>query len=304
MYSRMRVLLEKAMKKKKLRDNITGYGFILPSLILLAVFVIMPILMTFYFSLSKYTGLQGPFFIGAQNFLEAFKDLGVRAALKNTLVFVIASVPLQVVLSLWIAALLAAHFRNRFGELVRGALFIPVLCSSTLVGIIFAYLFASDSGSFANMIANLFGAEKINWLGSEKTALGVIIFVNTWKSVGYYLVIFYAGIMDIPTELYEASEVDGASKKQQFFYVTLPNLRNVLFMVITVCTIWSFQIFDLAYVMTAGGPGYATTSLVYQMYTQGFRGFNFGYASAIAVLLFCVVLIMNIIQRTLMKEAD
>ncbi len=304
MCSRMRVLLEKAMKKKKLRDNITGYGFILPSLILLAVFVIMPILMTFYFSLSKYTGLQGPFFIGVQNFLEAFKDLGVRAALKNTLVFVIASVPLQVVLSLWIAALLAAHFRNRFGELVRGALFIPVLCSSTLVGIIFAYLFASDAGSFANMIANLFGAEKINWLGSEKTALGVIIFVNTWKSVGYYLVIFYAGIMDIPTELYEASEVDGASKKQQFFYVTLPNLRNVLFMVITVCTIWSFQIFDLAYVMTAGGPGYATTSLVYQMYTQGFRGFNFGYASAIAVLLFCVVLIMNIIQRTLMKEAD
>lgn len=292
------------MKKKKFLDNITGYGFILPSLILLIVFVILPILMTFYYSVTQYTGLQGPFFIGMDNFKEAFQDLGVIAAFKNTLIFVVVSVPLQVVLSLWIAALLASHYRNSFGELVRGTMFIPVLCSSTLIGIIFAYLFASDEGSFANMFLAMFNAEKVNWLGSEQTALGVIIFVNTWKSVGYYLVIFYAGIMDIPNDLYEAAQIDGATKKQQFFYVTLPNLKSVLFMVITVCTIWSFQIFDLAYVMTAGGPGYATTSLVYEMYTRGFKGFNFGYASAIAVLLFAIVLIMNIIQKIFLKEDE
>jgi len=292
------------MKKKKILDNITGYSFILPSLILLAVFVVAPILLTFYYSLSEFSGLKGPFFIGLDNFKEAFQDLGVLAAFKNTIIFVIVSVPVQVVLSLWIAALIASHYRNSFGEIVRGTMFIPVLCSATLVGTIFAYLFASDPDSLANMIVGLFGHEKVNWLGSESTALGVIIFVNTWKSVGYYLVIFYAGIMDIPVDIYEASDLDGASKIQQFFYVTLPNLKSVLFMIITVCTIWSFQIFDLAYVMTAGGPGYATTSLVYEIYTQGFRGFNFGYASAIAVLLFAIVLIINIIQRLILRDDD
>ena len=118
------------------------------------------------------------------------------------------------------------------------------------------------------------------------------------------MVIFYAGIMDIPNDLYEASALDGATKLQQFFRITLPNLRTVLFMVITVCTIWSFQIFDLAYAMTAGGPGHATTSLVYQIYLQGFRGFNFGYASAIAVILFLLVLVINVIQKLFMKDED
>ncbi len=292
------------MKQKARKENVAGYGFILPATMLLAVFVIAPILITFYLSMTKYKGFQAPEWIGLANFAEALTDLGVQAALKNTLIFVIASVPLQVIPSLLIAALVAARFRNRFGEAVRAIMFIPVLCSATLIGTIFFYLFSSDADGFFNMLIGLFGHEKVNWLGSEATALPVIILVNTWKSVGYYMVIFYAGIMDIPNDLYEASAIDGASRVQQFFHVTLPNLRGVLFMVITVCTIWSFQIFDLSYAMTAGGPGYATTSLVYQLYMQAFRGFNFGYASAIAVILFVMVLVINMIQRLLSKDED
>lgn len=292
------------MKKKVLKQQITGYGFILPSLIILAVFVIAPILLTFYYSMTEYNGFQDPAWIGLANFKEAITDLGVKAALKNTIVFVIASVPIQVSVSLLCAALLAANYRNKFGEFVRGAMFIPVLCSATLIGTIFFYLFAANEDAFFNVIMQALGFTKQNWLGNPKTALGVIIFVNSWKSIGYYMVIFYAGIMDIPNDLYEASALDGATKLQQFFRITLPNLRTVLFMVITVCTIWSFQIFDLAYAMTAGGPGHATTSLVYQIYLQGFRGFNFGYASAIAVILFLLVLVINVIQKLFMKDED
>ncbi len=290
------------MKKKKCLNNLTGYGFITPSLILLTVFVIVPILMSFYLSMTKYNGFQSPQWIGLQNFENALSDTGVRAALKNTFVFVLVSVPLQLGLSLLIAAVLAAKFRNRFGAFVRSAMFIPVLCSATLIGAIFSFLFAPNADAFFNSILCALGFEKVNWLGSPKTALGTIVFVNTWKSVGYYLVIFYAGIMDIPNDLYEASAIDGASSIRQFFHITIPNLRTILIMMIIVCTIWSFQIFDLAYVMTEGGPGYATTSLVYQIYMQVFRGQNFGYGSAIAVILFVFILVINLIQRLVLRE--
>lgn len=292
------------MRHKKAKTQLSGYAFAFPATLMLFVFVILPILMTIYLSFTEYSGFKSPVWTGLANFKELFQDQAIGAALKNTLVFVVASVPLQVVISLIIAAILASNYRNRFGEFIRGTMFIPVLCSSTLVGTIFCYLFAADSGGMVNQLLGFFGLGSVNWLGSSKTALGVIIFVHVWKSVGYYLVIFYAGIMDIPNDLYEASAIDGATKLQQFFKITIPGLRSVLFTVITVCTIWSFQVFDLAYTMTLGGPGHATTSLVYELYLQAFRGFNFGYASAIAVLLFVLILAINLIQRIFMKEEE
>jgi len=292
------------MKKKKRYNNLVGYCFITPSLVLLSVFVIAPILMSFYLSMTKYNGFQPPQWIGFQNYADALTDTGVRESLKNTLVFMLVSVPLQLSLSLVIAAVLAAKFRNTFGSLVRSTLFIPVLCSTTLIGTIFSFLFAPNAEAFFNSIVMSIGLDKVNWLGSTKTALGTIIFVNIWKSVGYYLVIFYAGIMDIPNDLYEASAIDGATKLQQFFRITIPNLRTILIMMVIVCTIWTFQFFELAYVMTDGGPGYATTSLVYQIYNQVFRGQNFGYGSAISVILFVLILVINLIQRIVLREED
>lgn len=290
--------------KKRIKNQISGYGFSFPATLLLIVFVIAPIIMTIYYAFTEYNGFQPPQWIGLKNFTELFQDKAIVASLRNTLVFVVVSVPLQVVLSLAVASLIAANYRDRFGEFIRGTLFIPVLCSATLVGTIFSYLFAADSGSFFNMFLGAFGIPQINWLGSTKTALGVIIFVTVWKNIGYYMVIFYAGIMDVPNELYEASSIDGASKMQQFFRITIPSLRPVLFTVISVCTIWSFQVFDLAYTMTMGGPGYATTSLVYELYQNAFKNFNFGYASAIAVVLFVLILIINLIQGIFMKDGE
>lgn len=290
------------MKKKRLTDNLTGYSFILPSAVLLLVFVAIPIVMCFYLSFTTYNGLAAPEWVGLKNFRSILADPIFLKALKNTLRFVVASVPLQTVISLGIAAILAANYRNRFGEFVRGSLFIPVLCSSTLVANIFIYIFSADPDGMANVILSWFGIPKVNWLGNANIAPWVIIGISVWKNVGYFIVIFYSGIMDVPLSLYEAAQLDGAGKWKQFTKITLPNLKSIIFMVITVGTIWSFQFFDLAYVMTSGGPAYSNVSIVYLIYTKAFKDFKLGYACALGVLLFFFMLVVNLLQRVFMKE--
>lgn len=287
---------------RKTKANLEGYSFILPGTLLLLIFSFIPITVTIYLSFQKYNGLNPPQWVGFANYIKAFKDYAVTESFKNTLLFTVVTVPVQVAVSLSIAALLAARYKNKFGEFVRGALFIPVLCSATLVGSVFFYVFAATEDSIANTIVGLFGISKINWLGSTKTALWVIMFVSIWKGIGYFIVIFYAGIMDIPITLYEVSQIDGASRMDQFIYITIPNLKNVLYMVITISIIWSLQFFDITYAMTKGGPGYATSSLVYVVYSTGFNYFNMGYASAVAVLLAILIAIFTAIQRSVMKE--
>lgn len=290
------------MLNKKPKANLTGYSFIFPGLLLLLIFSFIPIWMTIYLSFTEYNGLNEPVWIGLDNYIKAFGDMAVRESFKNTLIFSVVTVPIQTAGALGLAALLAARYKNAFGEFVRGALFVPVLCSATLVGSIFFFLFAATEDSMANALLSLFGIAKLNWLGSTTTALWVIMFVSIWKNIGYFVVIFYAGIMDIPINLYEVSQIDGASKWQQFLYITVPNLKNVIIMVITISIIWSLQFFDITYAMTKGGPGYATSSLVYVVYQQGFNFFNMGYASAIAVLLALLVVVFTAIQRIVMKE--
>ena len=292
------------MKKKNVLNAVTGYGFMLPSFVLLLLFVLIPIVVAFYWSTLKYNGMNPGTFVGLNNFKEIFKDPNFIRALKNTLRFMLTSVPLQTSCSLGVAALLAHNLRNRFGEFIRGALFIPVLCSAALIGGIMQYIFAADDGSLANVLLNFLGVDKVNWLGNAKVAPWVVIGISVWKSLGYFVVIFYAAIMDIPVNLFEAAEIDGANKWQQFWHITLPNIKSVLFMVITVGTIWSFQFFDLAYVMTAGGPSFSNVSIVYLIYNKAFKDFRLGYACAIGVLLFFLMLIVNLIQRLLMKEDD
>ena len=290
--------------QKHLKNNVTSYLFIAPAMLLLVVFVLIPIVMALGLSLTEYNGFTAPVWVGLQNFAEAFQSISVQAAVKNTIIAAIVSVPLQIVPAIILAALLAAKFQNAFGRFVRSALFVPVLCSATVVATIFSYIFAADQGAFINMLLGHVGLKPVNWLGSKETALWIVILVSSWKSVGYFLVIFYAGIMDIPQSYYEASAIDGATPVKQFFYITLPSLRSVLIMVITICTIWAFQIFALTYSMTRGGPGYATTTLAMEMYSEGFTSYRLGYAGAIAVILFVIILLVNFMQRLLLKERD
>lgn len=291
-----------AINRRRLKDAVAGYGFIAPATMLLITFVVLPIIISVILSFAKYNGFSELEWIGWKNYADVFKDPDFLASMKNTAIYVVTTVPIQTLLSLLLAAVLAAKFRNPFGELVRGTLFIPVLCSSVLAGTIFYYLFASDSESMANLLLAMFGLDKQNWLGQRSTALAVICLVAVWKNVGYYLVIFYAGIMDVPANLYEAARVDGASAIQQFLYVTLPGIKPILYTVLTLGTIWAFQVFDITYVMTKGGPGNATTSPVLVLYNAAFSSRRLGYASAIACILAIIIFIVTMVLRVAFRE--
>ena len=284
------------------KSGAVGWGFVLPSFLFVAAFSALPILGGAYYSFTRFNGFNAPEWIGLENYAALPRDGDFLRALQNTGIFALVIVPCEIVLALAIAAVLAEKYQNAFGRFVRGALFVPVLCSSALAGNIFYYVFSADGGSLANTVLSWFGAARVNWLGSRGTALGVICLVNIWKNFGYYLVILYAGIMDVPRVLYEAAEIDGASKTQQFFHVTLPSLKSVVYIVVTLCTIASFQVFDIAYVMTGGGPGNGTTSLVLEIYSKAFKGYRFGYASAIGMVLFLLVIAVTLAQRKFFRE--
>lgn len=280
----------------KLKNNLWGWAFVLPSFAVLIVFVAFPILRSFYLSLTNYNVLKPPSFIGIKNYVSAFNDPFVQASLKNTFQYVLTTVPLQTVLSMIVAAMIAMKFQNSYGRFVKGCMFIPVISSSVLVGTLFTLLFDSSKG-IINTVIGFFGASPVNWLGQKSTALLTVCIATIWKNVGYFLVIFYAGIMDIPISYYEAAEVDGASKTQQFFWITLPCLKPITYLVVTLGIIWSFQAFDMVYAMTQGGPGKATYTMVYTIYNAAFREYRMGYACAVALMLFVFILIVNNVQK-------
>lgn len=284
----------------KKRRAIFGMAYVAPSFILLLVFGIIPIFMSLYFSFTKYNVIRPAEWIGLDNYIRMFSDSYIGASIKNTIIYTFLTVPIQTIVSLVLAALIADKFRNKFGSLIKGALFVPVLASSILIGSIWAFLL--EPSGLINNVLQVFGIKSVNWLGDKHLALVCVCFVAIWKNVGYFLVIFYAGIMDIPDTLYEAAEIDGANKAQSFFYITVPYLRPVLYLVVTLGTIWSFQVFDLVYTMTGGGPGLSTQTLVLTIYSAGFKGYEMGYASAISMLLLALVLLISFVQRKVMVE--
>lgn len=286
--------------KSKQKEALTGIAYVLPSFILIMVFSLVPIIMNVYFSFTKYNVLQPAQFVGLKNYARMLKDSYIWASLKNTAIFTLITVPAQTILSLIFAAVIAEQFQTRFGNFVKSSLFIPVIASAILVGTLWSILL-SPTG-VVNHVLGFFGIPHTNWLGGKSTSLISICITNIWKNVGYFLVIYYAGIMNIPRSLYEAAEVDGASPVQNFIYITLPSLSSVTFLVVTLGTIWSFQVFDLVYTMTGGGPGMSTVTLVLTIYNTAFKEYNMGYASAIALLMFVFVLFISFVQKLLLKD--
>lgn len=284
------------------REMTQGALYILPSLILLLSFSVIPILMSLYYSFTDYNVLQAPQWAGLKNYIRMLKDPYVRASLKNTFIFTVITVPLQTIISLGLAAIVAELFHNRFGNFVKSSLFVPVIASAILVGTLW-FTLLSPRGVI-NMLLNVFRLPSVNWLGGKTTSMLSICLVSIWKNVGYFLVIYFAGIMDIPRSLYEAAEVDGASALQRFCSITLPGLSNVTYLVVTLGTIWSFQVFDLVYTMTGGGPGTSTVTLVLTIYNAAFKERSMGYASAVAMLMFAFVLLISLVQKLFLKGGD
>ena len=210
----------------------SGLLYILPSFILILLFSIIPLFMTLYFSFTKYNVINAPEWIGFKNYTALFQDSFFKASVKNTIVYTLLVVPLQTLFSLLLADIIAKQFRNRFGTFIRMVLFIPVISSMILVGMVWKFLLSTDNG-IVNMILTFLRLPRINWLGTQNTAMISICMTSIWKNVGYFLVIYYAGIMEIPLSYYESAKVDGASRWQEFFYITLPSIKPITYLVVT-----------------------------------------------------------------------
>ncbi|MGD9145284.1 MAG: sugar ABC transporter permease [Anaerolineae bacterium] len=250
-------------------------------------------------SFTEWTIVGSPKFVGLANFQDMLTDQRFLTALKNTVFFVAVTVPALIVLSLLIAVFLNQARRGR--SLGRVAVFTPYVLMSTVVGVIWTWLLEKDFG-LINVYLGKLGIAGPPWLVDPDYAMFGIIITTVWWTVGFNTVLFLAGLQDIPEEYYEAAQIDGANKAQVFFLITIPLLSPTMFMVILLSIINSFQVFDQVYVMTSGGPGMATLTLVQYIYTTAFQFRKMGYGAAVASVLFAILIIFALLQIRLYRR--
>ena len=284
------------------RQALIGMAYIAPSFVLLLIFNVIPIFLSFYFSFTQYNMAAEPVWLGFENYTKLLNNSVLRQSLENTVRYVLMTVPVQTVLALLLATFIAEHLQNRYGSFMRSTIFIPVIVSLIASATVWHILLQTNDGLINQFLA-LFGIDKVNFLG-KAFALRSVAAVAIWKNTGYYMVIYYAGIMNVPTELREAAIVDGATPVKRFWYITLPILKPITYMIVTLSVIGSFQVFDLVYKMTGGGPVRATYTVAYVIYTFAFQDKRFGYASAVAICLLIVILLIHMIQTLFFKEKD
>lgn len=276
------------------RNALIGWSFILPNFIGFAALTLVPVVVLFYMSLTNWNVFGRADFIGLANFQRLVGDGSFRIALLNTLYFAAMNIPLTIIASLGLALLLNNKFRGV--AFFRTAAFFPYITSIVAIAIVWNLLFSPQYGPINEVLRFVGIAHPPGWLTSTDWAMPAVVIVSVWRDMGYYMILFLAGLQAVPRELNEAARVDGANVIQRFFNVTLPSLRPTTFFVIVILTINSFKIFDLILVMTDGGPGQATLVLSQFIYRKGLVESQFGYASAASVALFFLCILVTIAQ--------
>ena len=273
----------------------TGFLFILPALIGTVIFIIIPVFCSFGLSFAKWDLLNPIQFIGIQNYIEIFNENLFYKILINTVVFALATSFFGVIIPLVIASIL--NRKSRGSEFFKTAYFLPFITPMIVIGIVWQWIFDPNIGILNNILH-----VHINWLYDTNFAMPALIVVSVWKLIGYNVIIFLSGLSGISHSVYESAEIDGANVFQVFKNITVPMLAPTIFFVIIITAISSFQVFDLIYVMTEGGPLDSTNVLVYAIYKNAFEYFNIGKASAIAYVLFFIIFILTSIQWMLRKK--
>lgn len=278
------------MKKRRM----IAYAFLLPNLLGFLVFTLIPVLTAFGLSFMEWDSANPAKFVGLKNFIKLFQTRSFRVALWNTVYYTLGVVPLTIIVALALAVLFSRQIKGV--AFFRAAHYFPYLASIVAVSAVWQFLYNADAGPINIMLKAIGIANPPRWTASTTWAMPSVIIMNVWRSCGYYMIMFVSGIQAIPSHLYEASMLDGASGWQKFRYVTLPMLSPTMFFVSIMCIINSFKVFGAIYVMTQGGPGGSTTVLVYEIYTQAFANFKFGFASAEALVLFLLIFAVTLIQ--------
>ena len=273
-----------------------------PSLLILGVFVLYPIVVSFWYSLHSWTigAVQQPF-VGLDNYVALVHDTQFRNALLNTIELTVVSVVVLIVLGLALA--LALLDEGRATRIVRSALFFPTIVSLTSIGLVWRFLLDPDLGLVAG-VSNALGLTAVAWLQSPTLALPAVIFVDIWKNAGFVMIIFIGALKGVPAERIEAARLDGAGRLQLLRFITLPSIRPTMLFATLILTIQSLQLFDLVYVMTGGGPLFATDTLVNDVFREGFTNFRTGYASAISWVLFVIIVLLSAAQLRFFRYDD
>jgi multiple sugar transport system permease protein len=287
------------------RDDLTGWAFAAPFVILFGIFLALPILAALVLSFTSFglRDLQNPIgttVVGLQNYIDLLADPKFWKSLGNTVYFVVVGVPLTLIFGLLIASALSRGI-TKFRTAFRVGYYLPVITSIVAIAVVWRFLLNPDVGLINVLLRNI-GIGGPAWLANPALAMPSIIAMAVWRNLGFAMVVFVAGLQAIPAVLYEAASIDGAGRWQAFRYVTLPMLRPTILFMLVITTIGYLQLFEEPFVMTDGGPLDATLSVTMYMYQQGFEFFHQGYASAIAYVLFVIVAIVAFLQFKFLRS--
>jgi len=275
------------------KDVLWGYIFLLPQLLGMLLFSLIPLISVFYLSMASWDGLGPITFVGFQNFIDQFKSDDLRIALLNTLYFTLISVPGGLIFAL----LIALGLNNVRGKTVYRVLyFMPFITGSVAVGVIWSFLLNSDFGLLNYLLKSMFHSSGVGWLTDSRYVIPSIAIVGIWQGLGFNMIIFLAGLQGIPVSYSEAARMDGANRLQLFWRVTLPMLTPTIFFTTIISILGSFQVFDIIFILTGGGPGKDSYMIVNHIYHLGFETATFGPASAAAVILFVILLVLTLVQ--------
>lgn len=282
-------------------------GMLMPALVLLAIFLVVPFLLSFWFSLTNERLVPRPVpagFIGLQNFQRVLSDPSFWNSLWNVIRFTLMVLPIQCGFALLTAVLINQKlpFRNLF----RSLLFLPAISSMVIVCVIWSTLYQFPTGPLNSLLQGLtFGlAGPVDWLGDSAWSMPALVLLSAWQAYGFQMIVYLAGLQNISPELYDAAKIDGASAWQRFWHITMPGLKQTHVFVILITTIQAFKLFTQVNILTQGGPDGRTDTVVHYMINAGFVEQKVGYASAVSIILFVIVLAVSLVQRRLMRDAS
>jgi multiple sugar transport system permease protein len=287
-------------KKKFSKDAQYAVAMLAPNIILFCLFMLFPILWALVMSFTQYDLMSPMRFIGLKNYITLFQDEVALQCLGNKIVYTLVTVPVGMIISLFLAVLLDSGIRFKY--FFRAAFFLPSITSWVVIAVVWQWLFNKEFG-LLNYFLSFFKVPPVPWLDSGKVALFSLAIVGIWKNAGYNMLLFLAGLQGISGVYYEASNLDGAGKIQQLFRITIPLLTPTTFFVFITSIIGAFQTFDSVNVMTSGGPGRSSSVLAFYLYQNAFRYMKMGYASALAYLLFIVIMIITAINMRFEKKS-
>lgn len=276
------------------KEEWTGWLFIIPEYLGIALWGVFPLLFTIYLSFTDWNlvgGVSSISFTGFDNYTALLQDDKFRKAFMNNLLFTVITVPLGMAIALVMSV--AIHSYVRFKSYFKVAFFVPYICSTIAIAAVWGALFHPSKGPINQLLIALGVDHPPMWLVDTSYAMVAIAIISVWQLIGYKIIIYLAGLTNIPEELYESARIDGASDLQQFFKITLPLLGPTNFFLLITLMISSFKVFDIIKFLTQGGPNQASTVIVYRIYEEGFQNFRMGYASAMSMVLFVLVVVLT-----------